>query len=491
MLFHTPWHVYKQYRWLMIGGLVVLVISWLGYHIARPSYTLIVNGRPYTTQTYHTQITHVLQSAEFEFIDADIIIPPRQATLTTGESLEITLARPIIIQVDGQTIDGFTHKTTITDIVNQFEILLTPHDSLTLNNRPVSIEAPLPLDDTHLPDQLSDIKRATPIQLTIKRAIPIVVQDGPLQQLIYTHQSTIGALLQAHDFHLFAEDHVVPHRNQVVQAGKRVLIQRATPITISLNEQTLLYRTHHHTVGEALAEQGITLMGQDFSRPGVSQPITPYMTIEVVRVEETMTIVDVKTPFETEWIASDDLELDQYAVLEPGQYGIIKNRIRTRYENGVEVKRHIEDEWFEQSAKTRHVAYGTTIMIRTLQTKDGEIEYWRKLSMLTTAYSAATSGKSVDHPNYGKTRTGKQAGYGIVAVDPRVIPLNTQLYIPNYGLATADDTGGGVLGNHIDLGFDEDDPPNIYGWQDIYILLPIPPKHEIRYVLPEWPQKVE
>ncbi len=70
------------------------------------------------------------------------------------------------------------------------------------------------------------------------------------------------------------------------------------------------------------------------------------------------------------------------------------------------------------------------------------------LEMVATAYTASCSGCD------GMTAIGRRAGYGIVAVDPRVIPLGTRLYIPGYGPAIAGDTGGSIIGHRIDLGFD-------------------------------------
>jgi 3D (Asp-Asp-Asp) domain-containing protein len=53
----------------------------------------------------------------------------------------------------------------------------------------------------------------------------------------------------------------------------------------------------------------------------------------------------------------------------------------------------------------------------------------------------------------GTTATGLPTGWGVVAVDPSVIPLGTRLSIPGYGEGVAADTGGAVRGAHIDLWF--------------------------------------
>ena len=70
------------------------------------------------------------------------------------------------------------------------------------------------------------------------------------------------------------------------------------------------------------------------------------------------------------------------------------------------------------------------------------------IEMVATAYTAGSAGGG------GTTAIGRRAGYGIVAVDPRIIPLGTKLYIIGYGFAVAGDTGGAIVGHRIDLGFD-------------------------------------
>src|SRR5262249_51640440 len=64
------------------------------------------------------------------------------------------------------------------------------------------------------------------------------------------------------------------------------------------------------------------------------------------------------------------------------------------------------------------------------------------LTVLATGYSLQ-----------GRTATGMAVGYGVVAVDPSVIPLGTRLSIPGYGEGVAADVGAGIQGASIDLWF--------------------------------------
>ena len=78
----------------------------------------------------------------------------------------------------------------------------------------------------------------------------------------------------------------------------------------------------------------------------------------------------------------------------------------------------------------------------------------------------------------------------LIAVDPRVIRLNTKIYVEDYGPAVAGDTGGRILGRHIDLGYPDDQPlPVIFEWRYVYLRTPVPAADRIRYVLPNWPQR--
>jgi 3D (Asp-Asp-Asp) domain-containing protein/peptidoglycan hydrolase CwlO-like protein len=87
--------------------------------------------------------------------------------------------------------------------------------------------------------------------------------------------------------------------------------------------------------------------------------------------------------------------------------------------------------------------------------------------MVATAYFSGGGGLNGN----GITATGLRARKGICAVDPRVIPLGTKLFIPGYGEALAADTGGWVKGNRIDLVFEDITECYKYGRRKIKVYL--------------------
>jgi 3D (Asp-Asp-Asp) domain-containing protein len=72
--------------------------------------------------------------------------------------------------------------------------------------------------------------------------------------------------------------------------------------------------------------------------------------------------------------------------------------------------------------------------------------YKRVFTARSTAYSPASAGGNI-------TYSGTTVRRGVVAVDPRVIPMGTRMYVEGYGYAIAEDTGGAIKGNKIDVAF--------------------------------------
>ena len=89
----------------------------------------------------------------------------------------------------------------------------------------------------------------------------------------------------------------------------------------------------------------------------------------------------------------------------------------------------------------------------------------RALYVSATAYSAHDPG------NGSRTATGTLVRRGVIAVDPSVIPLGTRVFIPGYGEAVAEDIGGGIHGQRIDVAFDTHAEALMFGRQDLEIFI--------------------
>lgn len=89
----------------------------------------------------------------------------------------------------------------------------------------------------------------------------------------------------------------------------------------------------------------------------------------------------------------------------------------------------------------------------------------RVMYVSATAYSAQDPGLSA------YTASGTRVRHGVIAVDTSVIPLGTRVFIPGYGEAVAEDIGGGVRGNHIDIAFDTHAEAISFGWQELQIFI--------------------
>ena len=75
---------------------------------------------------------------------------------------------------------------------------------------------------------------------------------------------------------------------------------------------------------------------------------------------------------------------------------------------------------------------------------DNKDKVVRTLNVEATAYTAYNS--------YSLTSTGQKPTWGTIAVDPKVIPYGTKIYIPEFGKTfIANDTGGAIKGNKIDI----------------------------------------
>ena len=268
-------------------------------------------------------------------------------------------------------------------------------------------------------------------------------------------------------------------------------IERTIPVNLDVGGLKRAMWTSAETVGELLETEGIVLGPRDLVQPELNTPIAPDLQITITRVQDEYYIEEVPVPVETHWEPEPKMEIDQYKVIQWGREGAKRRRIRVHYENGREVSRTQEEEWIAKEPLSRLFTYGTKIVLRRFDTPDGPVTYWRKLRMLATSYNAPTAGVSPDHPWYGLTKLGWKAREGIIAVDPRVINLRQEMYVPGYGPGVAGDTGGAIKWRRIDLCYDDDNLILWHRWVDVYLLAPAPPSDDINWIIPNYPNETE
>ncbi|MCC6499662.1 MAG: G5 domain-containing protein [Anaerolineales bacterium] len=252
-------------------------------------------------------------------------------------------------------------------------------------------------------------------------------------------------------------------------------------LAVTVNGKTMQIESSAGTVGAALAEAGMPLMGLDYSLPSENEPLPADGQIKVVRVSESVLLAQKPIPFTSELIQSAEIALDQTQILQPGESGLTLQRIRVRYEDGVETMRVTEDETIVRPPKNRVLGYGTKIEIKTAVVDGVSIEYWRAVQMYITSYSPCRAG--IEGCS-NRTASGALAQKGVAGMRLSWYRMmrGQQLYIPGYGFATVEDVCGGCVGKPwIDVAYSDADYVAWSSWVTVYFITPVPAN--ILYVL--------
>jgi resuscitation-promoting factor RpfB len=345
--------------------------------------------------------------------------------------------------------------------LKQAGITLEPKDRVLLNGLLIAIDQPI---------------TTYPITLQIRRAVAIAVVTPQGKQQVQSSAFSVGETLQDLDYWLRAGDKIEPALSSPITDGMTITVTTPRELTVSVDGKALQIQSAARTVGEALAEAGIPLIGLDYSVPAEAEreALPSDGQIRVVRVNESLLLAQKPIPFESDLQASAEVPLDQTQILQPGENGLTVQRIRIRYEDGNEISRVTEDETMVRPPKTRLLGYGTKVEIQTATLDGVEIEYWRAVQMYATAYSPCRSG--VDKCFSG-TSSGKSLRKGMVGLryDWYLSMQGQPLYIPGYGFASVEDVCGGCIGKPwIDLGYSDNDYEQWNSWVTVYFLTPVP-----------------
>ncbi len=192
-------------------------------------------------------------------------------------------------------------------------------------------------------------------------------------------------------------------------------------------------------------------------------------TIEIIRVEERLILVDTDLPFSTETRVDAKQAPGTSKVLTTGSTGIKRDIVKITLAGGREVGRETVFSQVVQEPVKKVVATNPVRSVNKTAVARGQvippgIQASAVMTFETTAYTYTGH----------NTATGLRPRVGLVAVDPQLIPLGTKMYIEGYGFAMAADTGGAIKGKIVDVFFETVRECLVWGRRKakIYILAP-------------------
>ena len=465
----------KYHKWLFPGAFLMILaglsLIWFGL---MQTNTVIIAGEPVSVRTNAIRASGLLRAAEIIVGEDDRLVPAGDPWIWRPVVINIEPARDVVIRTPEDQLTLHTAERIPANLVSQVEVALFPHDRVMLNGQEIDPNAPLEDEDGFA---LLQVRPAVPVNLVI---------DGR-QMTLYTDQPTLGAALEAAAIRVAPHDWVSQDLLTPLNDDLSVTIRRARPVRVRVGETEVAGITAAVTVGDALADIGVSLQNLDHTDPPEDEPIPANGEIELVQVSEQVLIMTDEVPYENEYVEDPNTELDQVSVVQPGQVGIFATRERVQYANGEELWRDTPESWQASEVADGLLGYGSKVEVRTAVVDGQEIEYWRKISVYATSYSPCRLG--VPGLCSNSTASGLPVGIGTIAVTRNWFRMMKfqQVFVQGYGRGTiADVGGGGLYFNHywIDLGYTDDSYQSWHHWTTMYFLTPVPAWYPA--VLP-WP----
>ncbi|MHB8106594.1 MAG: 3D domain-containing protein [Candidatus Cryosericum sp.] len=287
---------------------------------------------------------------------------------------------------------------------------------------------------------------------------------GSMTRIVSFHSMSVSSVLtRANARVLRPEDVVTPAVAAVIPQGE-ITIVRARPVTLTIDHTSETIYSTVKTVGQLLADNGVKLNAADKVSLSLSAPVPYHKAITVKRTTYAYTSQTQAVAYQRVYRKNPYMEVGRSYISVMGENGLLKKIIKVTK--------------VAQKAVSSAVVKTQTIKpvvheVYDVGTARLDIKPTRSYVMSATAYSnrASTILDGKDHL-YGYS--GLWLHYGTCAVDRRLIPMGTVLYIQGYGYAVAADTGSAISGNRIDLFFNSYGDACRWGRQSVKVyVLPI------------------
>jgi 3D (Asp-Asp-Asp) domain-containing protein len=292
--------------------------------------------------------------------------------------------------------------------------------------------------------------------------VPFTLHEHGVASAQVTPYETVGDALAGAGMEIGPMDIVSPGTDEPLTAGMHVYVDYAATVHLVYGNEEMEVETQASTVGEMFSEQSIDVQDTDIVVPLGEKPVQEGMTVRVLLVRTVKVNEDEKVPYASSVRYDYSLPVGQKVVQQAGVEGAKRTVYEALTVNGIEVSRELAGEETIEPVSEIVALGAQKIEIPIIENggaPPGEGECRERMVVWTTYYTEASAGGTI-------TRTGTGVYKGIIATDPSVIPLGTRMYVPGYGYGIAADTGGGVIGAHIDLAYGNND---VYDWGSKYV----------------------
>jgi Uncharacterized protein conserved in bacteria len=289
------------------------------------------------------------------------------------------------------------------------------------------------------------------VTLILTRKSICLVIDGKQKNLV-TYKFTVKQVLTSEGINVNSYDKLNPKLDSRITNHSTINLTHAVTVKLNIEGKETTTHSPEKDVDSFLKAQGIALGSQDKIIPDKNTKLFDGISIEVVRVEHKT--IPTRNPIDFSTIRKTDGSLPNTYVktVQDGKDGEKETVFDVLYENGKEISRSIISETFTKKPVDKIIVVGT---FPSMPVSRGgqQLDFRKVISVKATAYYAVY-GVGKTYTSTGVKATRNPDGYSTIAVDPKVIPYGSKVFVEGYGFAIASDTGTAIKGNWIDVFFD-------------------------------------